>query len=213
MTGNLGLHLRTHHPARHPKARIDALTDGIFAVAMTLLVLDLRLPEDFNPKSAPELTAALLALWPRFVPYLSSFLVLGVRWLAGVGDREDAGPVSPAYARWWLLYLLLTTCIPFSTMVLGRYIAFAPAVWLYAINTLLLAVISYRMLVIMPDTHSAPRLLERKATTAALGIASLAAMGWSTVSAPHAMYSFLLILAGPLIARGMRQRGMEKAPE
>ena len=39
----------------YPKARLDALSDGIFAVAMTLLVLDVRLPEDFHPHNAAEL--------------------------------------------------------------------------------------------------------------------------------------------------------------
>ena len=63
-------------------ARHDALSDGIFGVAMTLLVLDLRLPENFNPADDQELLKALLALWPKFFPYALSFFVLGLRWRA-----------------------------------------------------------------------------------------------------------------------------------
>ena len=53
----------------YPKAWLDALSDGIFAVAMTLLVLDVRLPEDFHPQNAAELLSGLNSLWPKFLPY------------------------------------------------------------------------------------------------------------------------------------------------
>jgi Endosomal/lysosomal potassium channel TMEM175 len=63
----------------YPRARLDALTDGVFAVAMTLLVLDVRLPENFEPQNATELIEALRGLVPKFVPYVISFIVLGLR--------------------------------------------------------------------------------------------------------------------------------------
>jgi len=50
------------------KARLDALTDGVFAVAMTLLVLDVRLPDDFHPADARELLQGLVGLWPKLLP-------------------------------------------------------------------------------------------------------------------------------------------------
>ena len=59
-----------------------ASSDSIFGVAMTLLVLDVRLPESFQPRDASELVHALFELWPKFLPYLLSFLVLGLRWLS-----------------------------------------------------------------------------------------------------------------------------------
>ena len=59
------------------KSRLDTLSDGIFAVAMTLLVLDVRLPDDFHPKDSAELLQGLFDLWPKFLPYLLSFGVLG----------------------------------------------------------------------------------------------------------------------------------------
>jgi hypothetical protein len=48
------------------KSRLDALSDGIFGVAMTLLILDVRLPDDFHPKDGAELVQGLLGLWPKF---------------------------------------------------------------------------------------------------------------------------------------------------
>ena len=70
-----------------PKARLDALTDGIFAFAMTLLVLDLRLPDGFAAASAGDLLHALSSLSGQLVAYVISFAVLGARWLGQIRSR------------------------------------------------------------------------------------------------------------------------------
>jgi uncharacterized membrane protein len=85
---------RTLDPTMYPKARLDALSDGIFAVAMTLLVLDVRLPEDFHPRDAAELLAGLGSLWPKILPYVLSFGVLGLRWLANLELRTSAATAN-----------------------------------------------------------------------------------------------------------------------
>ena len=51
------------------KVRLDTLSDGIFGVAMTLLILDVRLPDDFRPRDGAELLQGLVELWPKFLPY------------------------------------------------------------------------------------------------------------------------------------------------
>ena len=106
---------------RYPTSRIDALLDGIFGVAMTLLVLDVRLAEDFHPTSAQQLLQGLVGLWPKFFPYAVSFVVLGLRWLSNVQYRPREETVSLDYCLWCLVYLLLVTCLPFSTAVIGRF--------------------------------------------------------------------------------------------
>jgi uncharacterized membrane protein len=63
---------------------MDTLSDGIFGVAMTLLVLDVRLPDNFHPHDGGELLQGLAGLWPKFVPYVLSFGLLGLRWVANV---------------------------------------------------------------------------------------------------------------------------------
>jgi TMEM175 potassium channel family protein len=135
----------------YPRSRIDALTDGVFAVAMTLLVLDVRLPEEFHARDANELISALLGLSPKFVPYVLSFLVLGLRWLSSLQVRSRGEFFVREYVVWWLVYLLLITCVPFSTMVVGRFAGFAPAIWLYATNTILVAAVSFRLLALTPE--------------------------------------------------------------
>ena len=56
--------------------RIEALTDGVFAVAMTLLVLDIKVPELQQPLATAELPLKLVALWPKFLSYTISFVIL-----------------------------------------------------------------------------------------------------------------------------------------
>ena len=107
------------------KARLDTLSDGIFGVAMTLLILDVRLPDDFHPKDGAGLVQGLFDLWPKFLPYVLSFGVLGLRWLSNVEVRTRAEYVNREYLNWWLLYHFLITCVPFTTIVVGRFAHFA----------------------------------------------------------------------------------------
>jgi uncharacterized membrane protein len=92
-----------------PKARLDALTDGVFSVAMTLLVLDVRLPDDFHPVHDGEFLQGLVSLWPKFLPYVLSFGVLGLRWIASIEIRSRTESFNREYVNWWLVYLLLIT--------------------------------------------------------------------------------------------------------
>jgi uncharacterized membrane protein len=111
----------------YPKSRIDALTDGLFGVAMTILVLDVRLPEAFHADPT-GLVGALRGLWPKFLPYALSFYVLGSTWLANTKLRSTADFVGKRYASSWLLYLFIATCLPFSTSVVGQFAHLKPAV-------------------------------------------------------------------------------------
>lgn len=122
-----------------PKARIEALTDGVFAFAMTLLVINLVLPDDFRPQSDAELIAALRDLDGALIAYVVSFFVLGLRWMNQARDKGDPEMAGGLYLWAVLVHLFFITIMPFSTMVVGRYEGFAPAVWLYAANMILSA--------------------------------------------------------------------------
>jgi uncharacterized membrane protein len=195
----------------YPRARFDALTDGIFAVAMTLLVLDLRLPEDFDPQDGRELLAGLYALIPKFFPYVLSFLVLGLRWLSNIEVRSSAESFGRDYFKWWLLYLLLVTCVPFSTLVVGRYSAFAPAIWLYAGNTALISLVSLGLLAAMPRVERDEHLQDRVISIGILLVSSLLAIGWSFVRPRQALWMLALNAASPAVVRWMRRRRAKAA--
>lgn len=189
----------------YPRARLDALSDGIFAVAMTLLVLDLRLPDDLHPKDAHELIEALSALIPKFIPYALSFLVLGLRWLSNVQLRSRAEHLARDFTAWWLLYLLLVTCVPFTTTVLGRFGSLAPAVWLYAGNTALIGLVSFRMLAKTPHLEEGAELRDRRISLTILTATSLATIAVSFVSPLHSLWIFALNLLAPLATRWTRK--------
>ena len=90
--------------------RLAALSDGVFAVAMTLLVLDLRAPAAEAIHSEPELAEALLVIAPRLVPYLMSFLTLGIFWL-GQQAQLDRLAKSDRDLAWMHVGLLCVVCL------------------------------------------------------------------------------------------------------
>jgi uncharacterized membrane protein len=114
--------------------RIEALTDGVFAVAMTLLVLDIKVPELDLPLATAELPLKLLALWPKFLSYLISFVILGVYW---VGHHIQLSFIRRAdRPLLWIniLFLLWVALVPFSTALLGEYAKIRIAIAIYGAN-------------------------------------------------------------------------------
>ena len=187
------------------KARLDTLSDGIFGVAMTLLILDVRLPDDFHPHDTGEFLQGLANLWPKFLPYVLSFGVLGLRWLSNIELRSRAEYVNREYANWWLLYLLLITCVPFSTIVVGTYGHFAPAIWLYAGHTLLIAAVGLRLVSITPHLEQGDHLRHRQLSALLLIASSLLAIGLSFVHPRLALWALALNFAAPLIRKWSRR--------
>ncbi len=113
--------------------RIEALADGVFAVAMTLLVLDIKVPE-LQPLAAAELPAKLLALWPKFLSYLISVVILGVYW---VGHHAQLSFIRRAdRPLLWIniLFLLWVALVPFSTALLSEYSKTRIAIAVYGVN-------------------------------------------------------------------------------
>jgi uncharacterized membrane protein len=187
------------------KARLDTLSDGIFGVAMTLLVLDIRLPENFHPADDAELLHGLLGLWPKVLPYVLSFGVLGLRWLANIEIRTRAEYVNREYVNWWLLYLLLITCVPFTTIVVGNYGHFAPAIWLYAGHTLLIAAVGLRLTAITPHLEQGDHLGHRQFSGLVLIVSSLLAIALSFFHPRSALWALALNFLTPAIRRWSRR--------
>jgi uncharacterized membrane protein len=120
------------------KGRLDALADGVFAFAMTLLVIKVELPDDFAPVSGAELLAELGRLADTFVTYIITFLILALFWFGRAGTREEPEKASGSYAWAVVAHLFFVTVMPFSMVVAASY-DFLPAVALYAANLILLA--------------------------------------------------------------------------
>ena len=123
--------------------RLAALSDGIFAVAMTLLVLDLRVPASEAIHNEHDLWRALVALSPRLAMYMMSFLTLGIFW---VGQQTQLNHLkrSDRSLSWiHIVFLFAVSLTPFSTMLLAGFIAHRLALIAYWFNILLLGATLY----------------------------------------------------------------------
>jgi uncharacterized membrane protein len=121
--------------------RLEALSDGVFAVAMTLLVLDLKTPAAEAIHGEKDLWAALLALSPRLLTYLMSFVTLGIFWL-GQQAQLNLLERSNRDVVWLHIGFLAVVClIPFSTSLLAEFITYRAALLLYWANIFLLGVL------------------------------------------------------------------------
>lgn len=98
--------------------RLTALTDGVFAIAMTLMVIDLTLPKE---KPVHDLAEALLALWPGFVAYAISFGLLGIYWSAHHSMFRFIQKTSHELVWLNVVFLAFVSLIPFSTSVLAAH--------------------------------------------------------------------------------------------
>jgi uncharacterized membrane protein len=134
----------SHVPLRgFEKNRMEALIDGIFAVALTLLVLDIKLPEGVSYPSNEALWNRLLGLERHFVIYAISFIVIGIYWVAH--------HVQFHYVRYtdrrliWInmLFLLLISFLPFATDLVGDHEELTLPCEIYGVTLLMLSALSY----------------------------------------------------------------------
>src|SRR5579864_7478544 len=81
------------HGVSISKSRFEAFSDGVFAIAITLLVLEFHAPDLQSPSDA-GLTAALLAIWPQYAVYAASFATIGIMWFNHYALFHNARSVS-----------------------------------------------------------------------------------------------------------------------
>jgi uncharacterized membrane protein len=116
--------------------RLAALSDGIFAVAMTLLVLDLHIPTAAQVHGEGELLAALAALGPQWIAYGMSFLTLGIFWAGQQTQLNHIGQGTRDLTWIHLGFLFTITLMPLSTRLLAEFITYRAALGIYWLNIL-----------------------------------------------------------------------------
>jgi uncharacterized membrane protein len=107
--------------------RLEAFSDGVYAVAITLLVLDLQVPKLTNNASGPTVAAALLRQWPSYLAFITSFFSVLIMW---INHHAIFKLVQRTNARLLFangLLLMITTVVPFSTSLVTQYLQYPAA--------------------------------------------------------------------------------------
>ena len=135
----------------NPNSRLEAFCDGVFAIALTLLIIDIKIPSTEKINTTSELWLALKKILPSVFAFLLSFIIILITWVNHHNSIKLVNRSSPSfiYANGFMLLTVVFT--PFPTSLLGEYVLTdhaAPAVILYN-ATLAMQAISWILL-----THS-----------------------------------------------------------
>lgn len=180
--------------------RILALSDGVFAIAITLLILEIAVPATAGDAGLPK---ALLGLWPRYLAYLLSFVVIARFWVTHRLAFQLIARADAALVWLNLLLLMFVAFLPFPTAVVGRHTGSPAAAVLYATSVLLASLASAaswwyasgRGQLLRPDVRRARVTAARARTLSAPVFFALTVP--VAVFAPHAA-EIMWILAFPL---------------
>jgi uncharacterized membrane protein len=178
------------------KSRIEALSDGVFSISMTLLVLKLEVPEVMHHSSNEMMLQQLLALRPQFATYVVTFLIAGGFWFLHHLTFHFIRHVDGALVWLNLLFLMLVALLPFSAGLVGHLLIHPVSQLFYFGNQLAIAALlnahwlyaRRRGLLEIADARPITLLTLRIGVTAAAFTACLVTAvfvpGWSWVPLP-----------------------------
>jgi uncharacterized membrane protein len=184
-----------------PPHRIEALTDGVFAIVMTLLVLEFSIPIIAENRVNAELPQALLELLPSLYSYGLSFLVLGMIW---TGHRTIFHLIKHSDGTLVFLntfFLMFVALVPFTTSLLGDYFLEQIPIAVYGANIvliftmrLLISIYAFRRYRLVDSDADSRIAREDKMIQLIALVAMLGNIGIAFVSAIAATVIFYLIL-------------------
>ncbi len=125
---------------KNPNARLEAFSDGVFAIAITLLIIEIKVPKVENIHSVSDMWHAITHLWPSFFALVLSFMVILIAWVNHHGIFEELDKTSPHFMYANGFFLLTIVVLPFPSALLGEYIQTdyaQPAIFLFNMACLL----------------------------------------------------------------------------
>ncbi len=193
--------------------RLEALTDGVFAIAMTLLVLDLKVGEIGAAVTSDQLWQGLLNMQDSLTSFTISFLLLGSMWAVHMRQFEFIKRADRHLTMINTLRLLTVVLIPLTTSIAGNYSDLLLGRVLFPLNFFLLALVSYWQwdyAVSKSDKFSENLTAADKAYLAARNKAILViALVVVFLAAAIGEPAFLLFLLTPFLNRSRLQRSGE----
>jgi len=128
------------------KSRIEAFSDGVFAVAMTLLVVDIKIPIVAGGVGDAQVAQIFAQVWPLVLLYMASFFVLSVMWTNHhFIFHAFAKEVSRQLNFLNMLYLMFVVLVPFSVQFISTYSSSKIAVIIYGVNIFIIVFLSTAM--------------------------------------------------------------------
>lgn len=129
------------------KTRLESFSDGVFAIVMTVLVLDLKVPELLGSITDTALMNALALIWPHIAIFIATFTILAVAW---INHHFIFHVFAKTVDRWLnllnMFYLMIIVFIPFSASVLGAYYGYRLPLYLFGCNLLSITLLATAML-------------------------------------------------------------------
>ena len=197
------------NPQDIPLSRLHGLSDGVFAIVMTLLVLELNVPEVARGLAqgaeAAAVNEALVGLIGKLAIYALTFLVTGLSWLSHSRLYTYVRRSDQRLAFLNILYLMTVSLLPFSAALLGAHGNTPAGIWPYALNQMLISasyvlMLRYVRLHALAETHAPIRML---AVRAWLNLAVFAVMGLLGFVQPSLAWfaPSLLGVVQPLLSR------------
>lgn len=110
-------------PAAHTTetTRLEAFSDGIFAIAITLLILEIKVPAPASAQAAGGLLAALGAQWPAFASYVISFVTVGIMWINHHAMFQYIRRTDRGLMLLHIPFLLLVSAVPYPTSLVAAF--------------------------------------------------------------------------------------------
>lgn len=102
--------------------RVEAFSDGVFAIAITLLILEIRVPEADGVATTAQLTAALCRLWPSLIAFIFSFFVILIMWISHHELMRWVRTCDYPFLFANGVLLLVVSFVPFPTAIVARYL-------------------------------------------------------------------------------------------
>ncbi len=125
-----------------PTSRVEALSDGIFAIIMTILVLDLAVPDAPVTNADAALRAFLAEDWPKLLIYFKGFLLLGVFWVIHHKQFYAIRRTDGAFIWINIIFLMLVALAPFTTSLEGEYGNLSLASFIFDANIFAVGLVS-----------------------------------------------------------------------
>jgi len=140
------------------KGRLESFSDGVFAIAITLLILEVHLPAFRFPISGVRQIHDLVAIWPQYLVYFVTFATICIMWLNQHALLKNVVRVTLGVVLANLLLLSLVAFLPFATEVLARYGVTSVAIVYYGLTMTLISiaynVVYWQVVVAHPDSKS-----------------------------------------------------------